>query len=45
MKMLKMINLEPIQRKQMGINGRKKIEREFDEKIVISKYHEAIRLI
>jgi glycosyltransferase involved in cell wall biosynthesis len=44
-KMLKMIDLEPIQRKQMGIKGRKKIEREFDEKIVISKYHEAIRLI
>lgn len=44
-KMLKMIDLEPKQRKQMGVNGRKKIEREFDEKIVISKYHEAIRLI
>ena len=44
-KMLKMIDLEPIQRKQMGIKGRKKIEREFDEKIVILKYHEAIRLI
>jgi glycosyltransferase involved in cell wall biosynthesis len=44
-KMLKMIDLEPIKREQMGLKGREKIEREFDEKIVISEYHKALRLI
>jgi glycosyltransferase involved in cell wall biosynthesis len=44
-KMLRMIDLESSQRKQMGLRGRQKIGREFDEKIVIKKYHEAIGLI
>jgi glycosyltransferase involved in cell wall biosynthesis len=37
-KMDKMLQLTPEQRQQMGVYGRQKIEREFDEKIVINKY-------
>lgn len=32
-------------KRQMGINGRKKVEREFDRKIVVSKYIETIENI
>lgn len=38
-KIIKMSNKE---RKQMGLNGRKKIEKEFDRRIVVAKYLEAI---
>ena len=30
------------EKKQMGINGRQKVEKEFDRNIVINKYLEAI---
>ena len=38
-KIIKMSNKEI---KQMGLNGRKKIEKEFDRRIVVAKYLEAI---
>ena len=41
-KMEKMIALSPEARAQMGGFGRQKVERGFDEKIVIKKYFEAI---
>ena len=41
--MEKMIVLSPDQRAAMGRRGREKMEREFDEQIVINKYLEALR--
>ena len=41
----KMLNLSTKQREEMGKRGREKIIKEFDEKIVIEKYLEAIKLI
>ena len=43
--MIKMINIGKDKRKKMGEKGREKIIREFDEKIVIEKYIEAIRFL
>lgn len=40
--MIKIINLNNSERQQMGENSRKKVERQFDEKIVIEKYMNAI---
>ena len=40
--MLKMLKLSPEQRTEMGCHGREKVIREFDEKIVIRKYVDAI---
>ncbi len=37
------VNLTPDQRSAMGLLGRQKIEREFDEQIVIEKYLAAVR--
>lgn len=37
-KMLQFIRLEFTKKQEFGINGRKKMEREFDQSIVISKY-------
>ncbi len=42
-KMERMLNLTPEQRQQMGLYGRLKMGREFDEQIVIKKYLDAIR--
>ena len=42
-KMERMLNLTLEQRQQMGDCGRLKMEREFDERIVIKKYLDAIR--
>lgn len=42
-KMIRMIQLSPELRTAMGLRGREKIEREFDEKIVIERYLVAIR--
>ena len=42
-KMERMLNLTPEQRQQMGLYGRLKMGREFDERIVIEKYLDAIR--
>jgi len=41
-KMQKMVSLSSAEREAMGLRGREKVEREFDEKIVIDKYLEAI---
>jgi glycosyltransferase involved in cell wall biosynthesis len=42
-KMERMLRLTPAQRAVMGINGRKKMEAEFDEQIVIDRYLAAVR--
>lgn len=42
-KLDKMINLSNSERLDMGLKSREKVEREFDEKIVISKYLDAVR--
>lgn len=39
----KIINMVNSDREQMGLNGRKKIEKEFDRKIVVDKYMKAIK--
>jgi glycosyltransferase involved in cell wall biosynthesis len=44
-KMEQLVKLTPEARHEMGRKGREKIEREFDEKIVIGKYLEAIAAI
>ena len=44
-KMEKMLNLTEDQRHIMGKNGREKMIREFDEKIVINNYLETIKAI
>lgn len=44
-KMAWIVLLSPAEREAMGLRGRKKAEREFDERIVINKYLEAIRSI
>jgi glycosyltransferase involved in cell wall biosynthesis len=44
-KMEELVKLTPEARHEMGRKGREKIEREFDEKIVIGKYLEAIAAI
>ena len=41
-KMQKMISLSFSERNEMGLAGRKKVEKEFDESIVINKYLEVI---
>ena len=41
-KMLKVLALDPEERTEMGSCGRRKMEREFDEKIVIERYSAAI---
>lgn len=40
----KFLNLSNEQRKQMGISGRKKVEKEFDRKIVINAYIQSIEM-
>ena len=44
-KMLKIIELSPAAREEMGRRGRAKVEMEFDEKIVIGRYLEAVKEI
>ena len=39
------INMPNKERKKMGINGRKKIEKEFDRKIIVEKYMKEINLL
>lgn len=41
-KLLRMIRLTPEKRLQMGVAGRRKVEMEFDEKLVIQKYLQAL---
>ncbi|TFH72501.1 glycosyltransferase family 1 protein [Gammaproteobacteria bacterium LSUCC0112] len=44
-KMARIIALPPKEREMMGLRGRKKVELQFDQKVVIDKYLEAIRKI
>lgn len=44
-KLALLLELNDQQRAEMGSNGRKKVEREFDEKIVINKYRQVISSI
>jgi glycosyltransferase involved in cell wall biosynthesis len=44
-KMERMIGLSYAEREAMGLRGREKVEREFDEKIVIEKYLSAIEAV
>lgn len=44
-KMKKMVELDKAEREQMGINGRKKIVREFDHNMVIEKYVQTIEAL
>ncbi len=39
----KIVNMTVDERKEMGLNGRKKIEKEFDRNIVIGKYMEKLK--
>lgn len=41
-KMVRIMEMSYIEREAMGRRGREKVEREFDEKIVIKKYLETI---
>jgi glycosyltransferase involved in cell wall biosynthesis len=41
-KMARMLQLPPEERSRMGDKGREKVEREFDERLVIAKYLDAI---
>lgn len=41
-KMARIVALSPSDREKMGLRGRAKVEREFDEQIVIRKYLEAV---
>jgi glycosyltransferase involved in cell wall biosynthesis len=43
-KMLRILSMSHNEREVMGLRGREKVEREFDEKIVIRKYLEAIKI-
>ncbi len=44
-KMARMIAMSHAERKAMGLRGREKVEREFDEKIVIAKHLSAIEAV
>lgn len=44
-KIEKYLSLSNEERKQLGLNGRKKVEKEFDRKIVIDKYLNAIEKV
>jgi glycosyltransferase involved in cell wall biosynthesis len=44
-KLNKMLSLTPTERTNMGLSGRVKVEREFDEQLVINKYLQAIAAI
>lgn len=41
-KMGQIVSISPIEREAMGLRGREKVERQFDEEIVIRKYLDAI---
>jgi galacturonosyltransferase len=44
-KIEKYLSLSNGERKQMGLSGRKKVEKEFDRNIVIDKYMKAIKRV
>jgi glycosyltransferase involved in cell wall biosynthesis len=41
-KMARIVAMSPFERMSMGVRGREKVERDFDERIVITKYLEVI---
>lgn len=43
--MIRIALLTAQEREEMGLRGREKVEREFDEEVVIEKYFEAISSI
>jgi glycosyltransferase involved in cell wall biosynthesis len=43
-KMRRILSMSPAEREAMGLRGREKVERQFDEEIVIRKYLEAIEI-
>lgn len=43
-KMERIVSISPAEREAMGLRGREKVERQFDEEIVIRKYLEAIEI-
>lgn len=43
-KMEQIISISPTEREVMGLRSRAKVERQFDEEIVIRKYLEAIEI-
>ena len=43
-KMGRVVSMSPAEREAMGLRGREKVERQFDEEIVIRKYLEAIEM-
>lgn len=44
-KMMRIVSMTPVEREAMGLRGREKVEREFDEQIVIDKYLQAIEAV
>ena len=44
-KMRRIVSMSPAEREFMGLRGREKVEREFDEQIVIDKYISAIEAV
>lgn len=44
-KMRRIVSMSPAEREFMGLRGREKVEREFDERIVIDKYISAIETV
>ena len=44
-KIARMAALSPAEREAMGLHGREKVEREFDEQIVVGEYLEAVALV
>jgi glycosyltransferase involved in cell wall biosynthesis len=44
-KMLRILSMSHTERESMGLRGREKVERQFDEKIVILKYLKAIEIV
>lgn len=44
-KMEKIILLSPFERREMGLSGRRKVELEFDERLVVEKYLQAVESV
>ena len=44
-KMMKVLQMDPAERQAMGQRGREKMEREFDERLVIKRYLEIVSMI
>jgi glycosyltransferase involved in cell wall biosynthesis len=44
-KMMEMLSFSPVERADIGLKGREKMEREYDEKVVIQRYIETVRAL